>query len=89
VLLKLRLPEDSGQAGWEEKKDNPLLDVRAIKHQSEKRVQFGPEEQEIEAAYNKHIPAIMEMGFSRESAIRALTNARGNVERAIESLLAS
>ena len=89
VLLKLRLPEDSGLAGREEKKDNPLLDVRAIKHQSEKRVHFGLEEQEVEAAYNKHIPSIMEMGFSRESAIRALTDARGNVERAIESLLAS
>ena len=86
VLLKLRLPE-SVRAGREEQKCNPLMDERAIKHQSVKKVHFGTEEKEIAAKNDQNISTLVDMGFSKAEALQALVAANGNVEAALESLI--
>lgn len=83
VLLKLRMPEESGVA-MGKSQANPLLDEKAIKSCG-KRVRFE-EGKEVSGA---SIEELMVMGFSRQKAEDALRKAGGDLERAIESLLGS
>lgn len=85
VLLKLRLPEQA-RLGQEEQKSNPFLDERAIKHQSVKKVSFGMDEKNVAKQLDKDISTLVDMGFSKEEALRAIT-ANGNVQAALESLI--